>query len=462
MRSRQVVLSLCAGLAAALAGSACSRRAESPAQGEALPAAAQGKTTVLATVAEGPGAPGAPAAGGPALHAGTTAGVQEFRFAEGGAGVAWTAETEGGAQVYFNGRAGKTYKAVGDVVFSRDGRRHAFGALVGDAWRMVVDGVEGQPFSAVQDAVFSPDGAHLAYVAMAGERWYVVVDGKANAGTAGRYEAPEFSADSSRIAFIDDKGGQGRGALVVSDLSFARAVVAGKDVSSLTLSDDRTTLAAVTQDGEGQRVITLRFDAPDRVKRGAREPAILGLALSPDGRSVAHLASRGSEAFVVLDGREEPQQFGGVFFMKVRPGGGAVAAWVPEGGGTKLHTYFEPGARDEGPYDEAEGLVYSGDGRSHAYAALREGTWRLVVNGHEGPAFDRVVTPAFPPDGSRVVYRARKDGRRFVVVADLEGRTIRQHPAYEQVFPVVVGADGKTVAYGVKEGRNLAWKEEGL
>jgi len=39
---------------------------------------------------------------------------------------------------------------------------------------------------------------------------------------------------------------------------------------------------------------------------------------------------------------------------------------------------------------------------------------------------------------------------------------IRRHPSYEMVFPVVFTADGKSVAYGVKDGRKLIWKVEKL
>ena len=51
------------------------------------------------------------------------------------------------------------------------------------------------------------------------------------------------------------------------------------------------------------------------------------------------------------------------------------------------------------------------------------------------------------------MYRARKDGKRFVVVADADGKLLSRHPAYEMVFPTVFTADGGSVAYGVKDGQ---------
>jgi hypothetical protein len=112
-------------------------------------------------------------------------------------------------------------------------------------------------------------------------------------------------------------------------------------------------------------------------------------------------------------------------------------------------------------YDEAANLTYSKDG-SYAYAARNGKNWFIVVNGTEGAVFDRVVEPLFSLDGRYVVYRARKDGQRFVVVANTIGKTIRQHQSYELVFAPIFTADNRSVAYGVKDGKELWWKVEKL
>ena len=444
-------------LLAACLVAACSRRAEPP---SAPRADAAGTSTVLATFAEeAPPSSAAPA--GLGLHPTASGATPEFVFSELGGGVAWAVEKDGRFRVVHNGHESRPYEAVGNIALSLDGRRCAFGALRDGKWRMVADEKEGAPWSAIQEPVFSPDGAHLAYLAMRGERWHLVVDGKANGGTPGRYAKPTFSGDSKRIAFVEEAAGDGSRKLTVADLGFERTFTIDGSVSSFVVNTAGSRIAAIVRGSESWRVVSLSFDAPTEAVVGEGYDAAYAVSFGADGSSVTFRGVRGSKGFVVLQGREEPFAGDGVVTQAVGPGGRAVGVLVASGAEVRFHEHFA-GVKDEGPFDEAEGLVYSGDGRLHAYAARRGGGWTVVVDGKQGPVFDRVVTPQFSPDGTRVVYRARKDGKRFVVVADTDAKTIRQHPPYEQVFPVVFPADGKSVAYGVKDGPQLAWKVEPL
>jgi hypothetical protein len=325
-----------------------------------------------------------------------------------------------------------------------------------------VDGVEGDPFSAVERPVLSPDGVHVAYRAMAGERWHLVVDAKRNDGTPTRLLNHDFSGDGARIVFIDDVGDDGAGKLTVSDLAFQRRTIVAVGVSNFVVNADRSRVAAISAADGRQQVVSFAFATPERPERGPACDAVLGLTFGPDGVSVAYLAGRGDKRLFVLNGREEPVAGDLVGPPAVRPDGKGLDALMAADGAVRLRHFFGDAGRDEPAYEEAEGLTFGGDGRLHAYAARRGASWFVVVNGTEGPPFDRVVSPAFSPDGKHLVYRARKDGKRFVVVADTSGKTLRQHPAYEQVFPVLFTADGKSVAYGVKDGNQLAWKVEPL
>jgi hypothetical protein len=422
--------------------------------------AASDKGAVLATLAPEGSAPVAGASPGLGLQAAYHAPSGEFFFAERGAGVAFAVDVDGKTQVLHNGRAGKPYAGVGTIALSPDGSRCAYAALIDGKWRVVVDGVEGERgFDAVWRPAFSPDGKHVLYQALAGERWLLAVDRTVNAGTPKRNRSPEFSADSSRVAFRDEVGDDGEGKLVVTDLKLERPVVVAERVSSMVVDASRSKIGAVFATAEGQGVLTVTFDRPEQARKGALYRAVHDLVLAPDGGAVAYVAERAGQRLIVLDDRELPVQADMLLFPTVRPGGKAVGAFVASGGAVRFAQFFAEGA-PEAAYEEVEGLVYSDDGRSHAYAARRGPSWVVVVNGKEGPPFDRVVSPQFTPSGKAVVYRARQSGRRFVVVADLEGKTTRQHPPYEQVFPVLFTADGKSIAYGVKDGPQLAWKVE--
>lgn len=430
----------------------------------AAPTASTDQPAVLARLPAGATSSPAPPPSAPegSVHP-MQPGEREFSFSERGGGVAYVEQVAGGAFVVHNGRAGKRYAAVGSLALSPDGRRVAYGALASGKWRLVVDEIEGPPFDAIEMALFSPDGAHVSYQAMAGERWHLVVDATVSGGTTTRYLGHAFAA-GPRIVFIDDVDDSGQGRLVVSDLGFEKQTVVAARASSMTLDPGRTAVAAIAASGTQKQVITALVASPDSLRKGPLFDAVSGIVLGPGGASVAYVGERSGRRAVVLDGREGALPPGGQLTsaLVLRPQGDGVGALFLAQDQVRFQEYFAPGAAGDGPWEAAEALVYSPDGAARAYAAAQGGREFVVVNGHRGPDFDRVVSPSFSPDGKVLVYRARQDGRRFVVVADLQGKTIRRHPAYDQVFPVLFTADGKSAAYGVKDGLELAWKVERL
>lgn len=444
---------------ACLCLTACGKKDDRP--GAASSALGTGVATVLATIPDGAKPPAPILPPGLGLHGGPRTRTFEFFFGERGGGVAFVVEAGKKSKVIFNGRPGKEYSAVGKIALSPDGGRHAYAALADGRWRMVVDGVEAErSFDAVKTPVFSADGAHLAYEVMDGERWRLAVDGKLNPGTRTRYLAHEFSADGSRIAYIDDVDSQGRGRLVVSDVAFGEQETVATGVISMLVSADRSKVAAVMAT-RGAEVLSFAFARPDLVERGPRFDGVRDLAFSADGRALAYFAERAGEHFAVLNDKEEripPVEIVGP--PVIRPDGKSFGALVAVEGLVFLRIFFVEWGANEGSYEEADGLTFSQDGSSHAYAARRGAEWYVVVNGLRGEPFDRVVTPQISPDGSLVVYRARKQGSRFVVAADARGKTVSRHASFEQVHPVRFAADGKSIAYGALDGSRLLWRVE--
>lgn len=468
---------LCIGIMFFLMFAGCSKEREKP--GFAATNAIKdvmAVTTVLATIGEDE-KPQAVAA--PAMH---TFGAQnqsasfQVKFSELGRGVAYTVEKNGKFYVVYNGKAGKDYPAIGEVVLSPDGRHIACGAIVEGKWRMIIDGREGSSYSAVETPLFSPDSKHVAFPAMLGEKWFIVLDDKINSGTRTNYSRQEFNSDSTLIAYVESADDKNKERLVISDLGFkTQTVVDGIGFPMIT-NADKTRIAGVSRENGRQRVIELSFSAPKAVKKGPFYDGVSNLAFGPDGVSLAYVAEKAGEHFLVFNGREDRISKKTLVGPPViRPDLKAVGAIIGKndpatqhvaisssGNAATLHQFFINDAGMGKEYDEASNLVYNRDGSMYAYVARNGQGWFVVVNGEEGPIFDRVVSPVFSPDGKKLVYRARKDGKRFVVVADTRGKTLKQHPAYEQVFQPVFTADQKSLAYGVKDGNKLIWKVEAL
>ena len=279
---------------------------------------------------------------------------REFFFAERGGSVAWAEPEDGAFRVVHNGRAGKAYAAIGQIVVSPDGRRCAYAAQVEGAWRMVVDGVEGKGYAEVQGPVFSPDGAHLAYQAKDGETWHLIVDSAFSGPARTPYQGPEFSADSRRIAFIADADERGFGRLVVSDLAFTSPQVIEAQAADLRASDDRSGIAAIAASGEKGRALAVTFDHLDQVRRGPVYDAVWTPVLGRGGAPLAYLAERGGQRLAVLDEQEEPLQAGEVFGHPViGPGKKALGMFMLSGGSVVLHQAFAPGEKGEAAVESA-------------------------------------------------------------------------------------------------------------
>lgn len=418
-------------------------------------------STLLATIKDAAllSQPTAPSLG-MGLHTPQEAPLQPI-FSIAGNAAAYVVETDATAYIVCNDRAGKQYDAVGNMIFSPDGSRIAYGALVSGKWHMVVDGQEGAAYSAVKSPQFSPDGRHLAYQALSGDRWHLVVDGTPNAGTMTRYIDHRFSGDSRSIVYIDDADDFNRqGRLVMSDLSFSSPLIISPAVRSLVVSPDGMRFAAIELQGGRQFLLECRFDQPGKVLRGPVQDFIAWPAFGPDGTAAAYAAMRDGRRVLVYNGREENIPEAGE--LKEAPvimsGGEGVGAIVFSGGKAFYHQFFSDRKKRPARYDEAEGLTVTRSGNEYAYTARKGDRWFVVSNGGEGPGFDRVVSPRFSPDGEHLVYRARQDGRRFVVTTDRKGGNLRRHDSFEQVFDVTFVANGKSVGYGVKDGRRLAWQ----
>ena len=209
----------------------------------------------------------------------------------------------------------------------------------------------------------------------------------------------------------------------------------------------------------------LSLDKPGIVAEGTLYDAITLPTFGKDGVSVAYIGEKEGKHYLIVNGNEELLPDGDVLEPPViRPDLKGPGIIIKTKDGCFLHqTGSYGGVKVKGQrYEEAALLSFNGSGDSYVYAARNGTKMFYVVNGKESPSFDKVLAPVFSPDGKLIVCRVRKDGKRFVVVLNTSSQVVRQHPYHEMIFNPVFTADGKSVAYGVKDGLQLIWKVEKL
>lgn len=396
-------------------------------------------------------------------------------FSRLGGGVVYVAKIADKLHVVLNGRAGKPYQTIDNVRISPDGQRVAYVVARNGKFSLVVDGQESQLYDDIGAPVFSPDSRHVACKIVSGELLHISVDGKLSNGYRHFNGSPVFNAESSKVSYSEGAGGNRPARLVISDLIFENMTVLESCGDQMVVSPGNDRIAAVCIHNGKQRVIDFSFAQPqEKSESHLLYDAISQLTFAQGGATLSYVAEKDGVTYIVLDKTERrlPQKAVLAANPVVRPDlqGTAVimssTVQEPERTGTPGKPFVYQTRDDsksyENRYDQIEGFTYDKAGTGHAFAALKQQKWRIVVNGKEGPLFDRVVGPQFSPDGTLLVYRARQDGKRFVVVADVNGKSIRRHQSYELVFAPVFTEECRSVAYGVKDGRELWWKVETL
>jgi hypothetical protein len=443
------------------------------------------KTTLLATISEMdkpvgspgvppdhagiPSGPGGPPPGHASIPSGQSPELLVY-FSKLGGGAAYISQRDGKVRVVYNGNPGKPYDEIDTltVLLSEDGQRIAYGARSGAQWMMVIDGEEEGPYDQTGSVVFSPDGLHVAYEVRQGGKWHVVSGTQMNAGCDRYYNQPIFSGDSTRICIIENTKVEGQQRLMVSDLAFKNQHVKVMRGKYYFTNENKTRIGAIEDVNGVERAIELDFNTLDVVKQGQLYDSIRFPTFGPDGVTVSYAAAQRQGRGVVFrylilgDRRERLPDDAPMAFPVVRADNKGAGMIMSTKTSFYLHQAFFNNGTKKKYYDQAGDLAYNKDGSLYAFVARQGSKVFLIVNEKAGPAYDYVTAPVFSPDGRKVVYRAKEKDKRFVVVADANGRVLRKHPAYERIFDPVFTPDGKSVAYGVMDGGKLVWKVEKL
>lgn len=394
-----------------------------------------------------------------------------------GKGAAYIARVGDRFRVVHNNKPGKLYKEIdgSTLMLSQDGQHVGYGASYDAApgassgsdsnakWVLVHDGIEEGPFNSLGPPVFSPDGKHIAFECKIGERWKIFVDTRSYGDAFSYIDKPLFNSDSTLLLFGETEEPTRKPRMIVSDLEFKKQRVIDQSGGPHVINEEKTRAAVITTFKNKKRVVSFDFSLSGAFMEGAPYDEVRNIVFGPDGRTLAYLAKNGTDTFLVSAGKEERLPMGDYPWPPVvRPDNKGAAIAIAGKDGAYLYQAFGGGGASPNRYKEIADVAYSPDGKSHAYVAIKNERFLIVVNGKEGPFFDRVITPQFSPDGKFLVYRARQDNKRFVVVADATGKIIREHPRYERVFETIFTLDGGSVAYGVEDGSKILWKVEKL
>lgn len=394
-----------------------------------------------------------------------------------GTGVAYIARVGDKVRVVHNGKPGKLYREIDGttLVVSQDGQHVGYGASYdssqgagsssssGVKWLLVHDGMEEGPFDSLGPPAFSPDGRHIAFECKKGERWKMFIDDKPYGDAFSYIDKPVFSGDS-KLLFFGETGETNRPPrIIVTDLSYSKQRVIDQSGGPFTFNAALTRIAVMQESGKQKRIVEFDFSLTGKLKEGRLFDEVMTLQFSTDGTMLAHLGKKGTDTYLVLDGKEERLPEGEYPSpMAIKSDNKGVGIPVVGKDGTYLYEAFGSGGPSPNRYKEVGDVVYSSDGRNHAYVAIKDEQFLIVVNGKEGPIYDRVIAPQFSPDSKYLVYRARQDNKRFVVVADASGKVIKELPRYKRVFETTFSPDGGSVAYGADDGKSLLWRVEKL
>ena len=343
------------------------------------------------------------------------------------------------------------------ATFSCDGSRVAYVAKQNGKESLVVEGKRGPNFDILplHSLVFSPDGNTVAYLGVnwnviyvvIGEKRALVQTGGIKAGPLGGllHEtepldlwAPEFSPDGTKVAYPRTRE------LMLPGLP-------GK--MSIAIVDDKSAEYKSLEKGEDFTIV-LGHSGPEFHE-------VASPVFSPDGKTVAYTADLHHKSFIVVGGNRGPE-FDKVGVPVFSPDGKTVAY-----GATLHNKWFIVVGDNRGPeFDKVGVPVFSPDGKTVAYEARLHKEYFIVVGDNRGPKFNAVGLPVFSPDGKTVAYSARltvlysarvkekmkETEKELIVVGDNRG------PEFDHVGVPVFSPEGKKVAYGATQGRELWWK----
>jgi hypothetical protein len=332
-------------------------------------------------------------------------------------------------------------------VLSPKGLSLATVMMKGSRWVVVVDGKEGPTFDEVlksasqfvtqyssdgdplsvqisppQQVVFSPDGKRHAYAARSGEEVVVVVDGKeVYRAPFQRAAAPVsmlgFTPDSKRYYFYTPTADTMHSFSLNMD---GKAEPPVQQLPVLVFSPDGSRYAYLAT-GAADKQPILVVDGQKQTYFGER------IRFTPDGKRLVSVGrNEQNQETVLVDG--QPLVSASRIKQVAMSNAGTIGVVAIESGGTENNLYLD-GKRVEG-VENVFNLWFSPDGKRWAAKCVKVSDLWMVIDGQRGQTYQQVGDPVFTADSSRVIYQARAGNRNFMVVngQEQEGMNVIRIP----------------------------------
>jgi hypothetical protein len=370
------------------------------------------------------------------------------------------------------------------IVWSSDGKQVAYTATRGDDWLPVIGSRVGEPYDFVSVPVAA--GGHFAFQVRrttgsdTADSW-LLIDGQ-TIGPEDWMSDVRLSADGGTIAYWTQPGAlygnttrtRKRDAV----LAVARKrkngrwkVERGEDwfdnglEAPLVSQDGSRVSGIVVSRGNGQHVI--RRTGKREKEISDRHDAIDALAMSADGSAVAYIAD--SELY--FDGKRIAKGLIG-FRKPVVDARGKHVGYVAAVG-QRATVGVDEEKQPVGLYDRVLELAFDPHGERLAFVAtvggrptdwppgyVEGGEWFVVVrpvgkskaDWHEGPHVHEIRHLVWDEASGRLAYCARV-GKEWRLVCGEQ-----QSQPYDHVGRAHFQADGTSIGFGVRVGRELEWK----
>lgn len=385
----------------------------------------------------------------------------EIVFSPDGRNVAMAYAKNGLSLVSINGTPGTSYQGVRDLMYGMGKSSLVFIAKVDGRECVVINGVKGRLFDSIGKCLVTSDGRVL-YVARSGEKWVIVSGTKESLPFSSNNVNLIVSESAGRLVFTELDASNRRSHLRVCNIELdSCSNGADYDAVSAMLMDSTGTRMAflvgrnnktafVTVDMKNQKVIENTGEWYDEISV---------LDLSEGGIQSAYLARKGSRQLLVKNGKAQSVPNAGIPLQMVVSNSGR-AMYIGVVGQDVL--VFLDGLQVGDKVNGADSLSFSPDGAHYAFIANYQNHDRMFVDGVAQSQFDKIVDARFSPDSKSLMYRARQNNKRFMVVADAKGNNPVEHQHYDAVWGGVFLPEASSVGYGVRVGRELWWKVEKL